>query len=162
MNEIPMVLEPVTSLHFHRNYRDESFYYVTWTQGREKVPAFLGELSKEPFASKPTQYVLLDYGLSDDEQNWEWVLYTTNKEAIAKQQEETSSQEITKVKITSFTLSSRNRAYGSYNNYALLIEISDDWKRMDIHFFEDFEHWASCVFTCWECGYLDELDITTW
>lgn len=161
MNEIHMVLEPVTSLHFHRSNKDESLYYVTWTQGREEVPAFLGEFPIEPFASKPMRYILLESDLTDDEQNWEWALYTTNKEAIAEQQE-TSSQKITKIKLTNFTLSTRNRAYGSYNNYALLIEISNDWKRMDIHFFEDFEHWASCVFICWECGYLDELDITTW
>jgi hypothetical protein len=162
MNETPLALEPVVSLHFYRSGKDESVFYVTWKEGKKKneeIPTFLGELPKKPF-SNPAKYILLDYGSSDDEQNWEWAMYTKNKEAIAAKQEEISREKVTIVKITSFTLSSKNRAYGSFNNYALLIEMSTDRQQLVIHFFEDFERWASCVFTCWECGYLDELRMT--
>ncbi|MDR0286209.1 MAG: hypothetical protein LBI03_00635 [Clostridiales bacterium] len=158
MDTTPKVLWPVTTIRFRREHECE--YHVIRKQG-EDIPGFLGTSPYKPFIGI-TEYIHLEREFKDDGEDLEWSFHTSNKDAIAAESEKHPDRNVLQVLLTCFSMTSKNKAYGTYNDFALLIEFSEDWRFLDIHFFEDEASWASCIFTCWENGLLDELSISTW
>jgi hypothetical protein len=118
-----------------RDGENHSQYNVTERElSREHISTLLGKLVQEPF-------IFLDYDLQSDEEKKVCSLYTTNKDAIAVKQRENPEQMITRVQIKDFILERAWHEFyyseGKWNNYDLLIVISNDWEDVEITFYEN-------------------------
>ena len=125
---------PAGWLTFRRSDEDQSLYYVVGGSQKE-IPYFMDRLPYKPYR----EYLILDYDLRDDGENWEWSFYTTNKEEIIRKQMENPDQQITRVRITGFILRPAQQGFvgtGNWNNYRLFIFFSKDWEKVEIDFYD--------------------------
>jgi hypothetical protein len=128
-------------------------YCVSKKEGAD-IPGLLGQFY-EPFHGV-TEYLLLGLDLQADEGDMELTLFTTNPDAITARPTGQFYLGNEKLRITRFHLSQNQRAYGTYGDDAMLMEISENWDRLTILFYEGQGRYASNLLRVLEHGLLED------
>ena len=126
-------------------------YKVSSKEGND-IPGLLGFWSRNPFCGS-IEYLLLMFDFQSRKEGIEFKLCTTNQDATAKFTGEFYCESDVRKRtlcITSFCLSQKYKAYGTYGNFAILIEASKDLKRLILRFYEDTSGFASHLFDMWK------------
>jgi hypothetical protein len=145
---------PYGIIRLRKSNTDKSLYYVFHKEGVD-VSGFLGKLPNEPYIGN-REFLIMEFDLQWDEGDWGWSMYnTTNPLNTEIEQVEDLYQGTTKTLITRFRISQGRRAYGQYNDDAILIEFSEDWNTLTILFYENMGRYSENLFTVWNYGLLE-------
>jgi hypothetical protein len=115
----------------------------------------LGQLPYEPHI-KAKEFIVLGYECGDIDDGLEWTIYTTNPDAIATTDAAELFQGMPKHRIAKFRLTPECRACATYGDDAMFIELSEDWRRLTILFYEGLGSYASSLLTVWNHGLLKD------
>jgi len=138
---------PYAVIHFRKSNREKCMYCVFSKEGTD-VPGFLGQGINE--------YIFLGFDLQTEEGEMELTIYTTNPNVIMAKPTEELYQGKVKMRITSFHLSPEHRAYGTYGNDAMLIEVSENLNHLTIRFYANLGSYAYNLCMVWNHGLLED------
>jgi hypothetical protein len=145
---------PYATVCFYRSNRDKTMYCVSRKEGTV-IPSFLGQLPYEPYIGAE-EYIVLGYEYKDIDDGLEWALYTTSPDAIATADTVEPFQGMPKYRIAKFQLTPERRACATYGDDAMLIELSEDWRRLTILFYEGLGSYAPNLLMVWNHGLLED------
>jgi hypothetical protein len=149
---------PYAAISFYRSNKDKTMYCVSRKEGAVS-PSFLGQLPYEPYIGAK-EYIVLGYECGDIDDGLEWAIYTTNPDTIATTDAAEQFQEMPKYRIAKFQLTPERRACATYGDDAMLIELSEDWRRLTILFYEGLGRYVSSLLTVWNHGLLEDTIVS--
>jgi len=121
---------PYTIIHLERVPEDDSVYRVIKKVDLD-IPSLFGQIPSEShFASE--EYLMLGFDYNEFDERWEYSLLTTNPDALGRAEINPFFQGESPTRIARFTLSPHNMACISYDEYRIILEFSDDLRRLSL------------------------------
>ena len=122
-------------IYLHRIPDDNSIYRVINKEGLD-IPNLFGILTPESCFTGE-ECLMLGFDWNEFEERWEYSLLTTNPDALGRAEINPFFQGESPTRIARFSLSSNNKACIFYDEYRIILEFSDDLKKLSLWVYKE-------------------------
>ena len=126
---------PYANIYLEKLPDDDSVYRVTKKEGLNVLNLF-GILPPESCFSGE-EYLMLGFDWNEFEEHWEYSLLTTNPDALGRAEIKPFFQGESPTRIARFKLSPNNKACIFYDEYRIILEFSDELKKLSLWVYKE-------------------------